>query len=471
MTLPVPNSETFDKYKIIDNKPFSKHLTKFLNSKSDDGYVLNLNAEWGAGKTTFLQCWYNELSQNHPVVYFDAWKSDFSKDAMLALVDCFQGQLKNPRSDNKKFAKGLLEKSSHFIRKAAPAMAVGYVKHKTGIPGDVSLFEDARETLGFDIAENECGEALKEVLKSLVEQRQKVEGITEFKSTLEEMAVSLIKSLEGSETPKVYPIYILVDELDRCRPSYAIEIIENIKHFFDTKKFVFVIATDTGQLQHSIKAVYGQGFDAYSYLSRFFHKTVTLPPPSTELYLKSRLEPIIGDDFSFNDPHIKQMLVSIFDWHNMTSLREVDKVIQDIEIAKLSDKQFRILPLVVLCILKRLHSVQYSNFTKSKETPYQNSSNSNRSPDILRNNHNIPPITFAKGANISIEQILFFILQNLNTTHPNMSWDAVVQGNVQSHTTNIAVIATTCHFVINPHKELAGLSDYMRVLELAGHFE
>ena len=111
MASPVPNTETFDQYRVIDNEQFSQHLTRFLNSKSDEGYVLNLNAEWGAGKTTFLQCWYNELSKNHPVVYFDAWKSDFSKDAMLALVDCFQSQLKNPRSDNKKFAKDLLEKS------------------------------------------------------------------------------------------------------------------------------------------------------------------------------------------------------------------------------------------------------------------------------------------------------------------------------------------------------------------------
>lgn len=471
MTLPVPSTETFDQYTIIDNKPFSEHLTTFLNSKADNGYVLNLNAEWGAGKTTFLQCWYNELAKDHPVVYFDAWKSDFSKDAMLALIDCFHAQLTSPISDNKELIRKFFEKGGYFIRKSIPSLAAGVLKHQMGMSNDDPLIEDLPAAFDIDIPDKACGDALKEVLKGVLEQRTKVKGIEDFKAVLESLSKAVIDSYEESDTPKQYPIYVLVDELDRCRPSYAIEVIENIKHFFDTKKFVFVIATDTGQLQHSIKAVYGQGFDAYSYLSRFFHKTVTLPPPSTELYLKSRLEPIIGDDFSFNDLHIKQMLVSIFDWHNMTSLREVDKVIQDIEIAKLSNKQFRILPLVVLCILKRLHSVQYSNFTKSKETPYQNSSNSNRNPDILRNNHNIPPITFAKGANISIEHVLFFILQNVNATHPNISWNAVVQKNVQSHSTNIAVIATTYHFVINPHQELADLSDYMRVLELAGHFE
>ncbi|MFA0233573.1 P-loop NTPase fold protein [Vibrio sp. 10N.222.55.C7] len=470
MTLPVPNSETFDKYKIIDNKPFSTHLTKFLNSKSDDGYVLNLNAEWGAGKTTFLQCWYNELSKTHPVVYFDAWQSDFSKDAMLALVDCFQGQLKNPRSDNKKFAKGLLDKSSHFIRKAAPAMAVGYVKHKTGIPGDESLFEDARETLGFDITENECGEALKEVLKSLVEQRQKVEGITEFKSTLEDMAVSLIKSLEDSDTPKACPIYILVDELDRCRPSYAIEVIENIKHFFDTKNFVFIVATDTDQLQHSIKAIYGHNFDAHSYLSRFFHKTVTLPPPSTEQYLKSRLKPIIGDDFSFDAPHILQILVSIFDWHNMTSLREIDKVIQDLELAKSSGKQFKILPLTVLSVLKRLHPKHYINLTKYKEQPYRSNSNSNSNAYNLPSNRNIPPIQFSADAQIGFEQSLHYILQTFFGSSQSTGWEQVVDRNVARYNAENAVMLTANHFCLNPHGQEVSFTDNMKILELAGHF-
>ncbi|MEZ9302075.1 P-loop NTPase fold protein [Vibrio breoganii] len=471
MASPVPNSETFDQYRVIDNEQFSQHLTRFLNSKSDEGYVLNLNAEWGAGKTTFLQCWYNELSKSHPVVYFDAWKSDFSKDAMLALVDCFQSQLKNPRSVNKKFAKDLLEKSSHFIRKTAPSMAVGYVKHKTGIDGDESLIEDFNETLGLDIAEKECGDALKEVLKSLVEQRKKVEGISEFKSTLQTMAASLIKSLEDTDTPKTYPIYILVDELDRCRPSYAIEVIENIKHFFDTKKFVFVVATDTGQLQHSIKAIYGNGFDAHSYLSRFFHKTVTLPPPSTEQYLKSRLTTIIGDDFSFSDPYITQMLVSIFDWHNMTSLREIDKVIQDLDLAKISGKQFKILPLTILAVLKRLHSTEYAAFTKSRVNPYRRDRNARDDQDYLLKNNAIPSVTIGGSKAESFESILFYVLVGIDNSSSPSLWDSIMAGSVPSHNSTGAVGAVSDRYLLNPNGEASEFPSYMKVLELSGHFE
>lgn len=66
------------------------------------------------------------------------------------------------------------------------------------------------------------------------------------------------------------PIFIFIDELDRCRPDYAISLLEIVKHIFDIKNFVFIIATNTDQLQHSIKNVYGNDFSANDYLGRFF---------------------------------------------------------------------------------------------------------------------------------------------------------------------------------------------------------
>ncbi|OBT16230.1 hypothetical protein A9266_20015 [Vibrio tasmaniensis] len=466
----VPESEIFTNYQVIDRKPFSSYLTSFLNTKADKGYVLNLNAEWGAGKTTFLHCWYNELSQNHPVIYFDAWKSDFSKDAMLALVDCFHAQLANPLTDNKKLIRNLFEKSGYFIKKSLPSLLVGYAKHKTGMHEDDSLIEDITTSFGIDVAEKECGDALKDVLKDILEQRQKVEGISEFKSALEALAKAVIEVHEQTDTPLEYPIYVLIDELDRCRPSYAIEVIESVKHFFDTKNFVFVIATDTGQLQHSIKAVYGSGFDAHSYLSRFFHRTVTLPPPSTKQYLISRLEPIIGDDFSLNEAHILPILVSIFEWHNMTSLREIDKIIQDVELAKSSNIKFKILPLILLSLLKRLHPDNYSAFIKNYESPYRYD-NQARGTYHLPSNNSISSFVFNNDVSIKIEQALFQILYSIDETNPYLRWDIVANLKVNKNNTDHAIKTISFHYTFNAPGELARLPNYMQVLELGGHFD
>ena len=68
-----------------------------------------------------------------------------------------------------------------------------------------------------------------------------------------------------------------VDELDRCRPTYTVELLERIKHFFDVEGLVFVLSLDKEQLGHSIRAVYGAGIDVDGYLRRFIDLEYRLP--------------------------------------------------------------------------------------------------------------------------------------------------------------------------------------------------
>ncbi|HHX8572458.1 TPA: KAP family P-loop NTPase fold protein [Vibrio alginolyticus] len=472
MSIVVPKEETFEKYDLIDRKPFADHLTTFLNTKLEEGYVINLNAEWGAGKTTFLRCWYNELSKDHPTIYFDAWRSDFSKDAMLALIDCFHAQLANPIAGNEELIKSLFDKGSYFIRKSVPSLLVGYLKHKTGTPEDESLIEDINKQFGIEIAEKECGDALKDILKDILEQRQRVEGIEAFQEVLVKLAKAFVDTYEKAPNPKQYPVYVLIDELDRCRPSYAIEIIESVKHFFNTKNFVFVIATDTEQLQHSVKAVYGEGFDAYSYLSRFFHKTVTLPAPSMAEYLVSRLSPIVESDFEFDAPFLLDFLVGIFEWHNMTSLREIDKVIQDIEVAKSTgNKSFKIIPLVLLSVLKRLHPQSFNKFIKSAVLPYRHE-NQNSAEDkdyLLPKNNNVKPLKINTTLIIQFENALRYMLLSLNQNADKFSIDNL--STLPSHNQSNGIYIVCDAYRLNPMGTPANKDGYSKILNLAGHFE
>ena len=70
------------------------------------------------------------------------------------------------------------------------------------------------------------------------------------------------------------PLFVFVDELDRCRPDYAIELLEGIKHLFGVPGVYFVVATNTVQLGESVKAVYGSGFDGVRYLKEILRSTV-----------------------------------------------------------------------------------------------------------------------------------------------------------------------------------------------------
>lgn len=83
-----------------------------------------------------------------------------------------------------------------------------------------------------------------------------------------------------SEEDKPLPLFVFVDELDRCRPNYAIELLEAIKHLFSIPGIYFVIATNLDQLAHSVAVLYGERFESERYLQRFFDQEYTLPNPN-----------------------------------------------------------------------------------------------------------------------------------------------------------------------------------------------
>ena len=80
-------------------------------------------------------------------------------------------------------------------------------------------------------------------------------------------------------------LFIMIDELDRCRPSYAIELLEIAKHLFSVDKIVFVLALNRMELAHSVRGLYGVEFDAEGYLYRFFDLDYTLPSPNREKFV------------------------------------------------------------------------------------------------------------------------------------------------------------------------------------------
>jgi hypothetical protein len=60
---------------------------------------------------------------------------------------------------------------------------------------------------------------------------------------------------------------------DRCRPNFAIELLERVKHIFSLENFVYILGTDTKQLANAIRGVYGSEFDGERYLKRFIDRT------------------------------------------------------------------------------------------------------------------------------------------------------------------------------------------------------
>lgn len=274
---------TFEREKLCADKlnrgKYAKFLTDYLNDvgQRDNGYVINLNAEWGAGKTWFLKRWCcQQLKNDHPVAYIDAWKNDFSETPMLTVVSGILSSLEaDANTKSLKNRRQFAEKFRTISKRALPTLATGLAKQYLG----VDLNDDGK-------ADSDAAEGLGRMFEKALEAHdQTLKGVEQYRS---EIARCLNEATtEDGTSGWRTPMYVFIDELDRCRPTYAIELLETVKHLFEIKGIVFVIATNTDQLQHSIKAVYGEGFDANRYLYRFFNRSFTLKAPDMKSLILS----------------------------------------------------------------------------------------------------------------------------------------------------------------------------------------
>ena len=238
---------------LLDRKHLAESLTNLV-AKFESPYVVAIDAAWGAGKSTFIKIWTQELrNQNYPVVQFNAWKNDFAGNAMVALSSELTDALRKYDSNI-----GKVDEIRETVKKIFENSVVAGVRLATS--GIVEL--DSIGNKG-------------DILASYEESRTLTK---QFKENLELFAKK-VKEQENC------PVVVVIDELDRCRPLYAIELLEVAKHMFSVENIVFVLAINLRELGHSIKAVYGRDFNSHEYLERFIDITIPLPKAEREQFI------------------------------------------------------------------------------------------------------------------------------------------------------------------------------------------
>jgi hypothetical protein len=271
------------------------HLTKYLTRRhaarrDDKGFVLAINAEWGAGKTFLMTRWRDQLAfQDYPVVYFDAWANDYTSEPLVAFIAELDKALAERFHAIPAVARlrvNWSDKAKAVLAPTVKAMGLALAKQLLGQSAQDVLdeYDDAWQGGAVDETNGTQGAQRTLDVKALGKDLEKAVAAALKEHTNTKLAIAAFKErmaalIEHLESRRIcqLPLFVLIDELDRCRPDYAIKLMEGIKHLFGVPGVHFVVATNLKQFASSVRAVYGAGFDSERYLKRFFDQEYQLP--------------------------------------------------------------------------------------------------------------------------------------------------------------------------------------------------
>ena len=300
----------------IGRGEFVRQFVKILNA-IEDNCTIALEGNWGSGKTFFVKQVKMVLDAHNPnyqpvngflteerrkvikekcsefnvedgstelkpqlCVYYDAWQNDNDEDPILSLVYSIVKETGSDFSFEKKSTLNIFSELINLV----------YDK-------DISKLKEELK-----------GENALDLIKKTKDEAEKV---SEFlQSLLPEVGERLI---------------VFVDELDRCKPSYAVKLLERIKHYFLDEEITFVFSVNINELQHTIKKHYGSDFDATRYLDRFFDLRATLPKFDLEKYYAN-----IG--FELNEKMFNYVCASVINKYQF-EMRNIAKYIRLAKIA------------------------------------------------------------------------------------------------------------------------------------------
>lgn len=341
--LEVPPDDPFKSDKLNRGEPIGI-LTNLIESVNGP-CVLAVDAEWGHGKTTFLRFWMRYLrNKKFPIIQFNAWETDYSDDPLLSLTSELMEGLEE-LDFNDELLKQLNKERNELLKQSVMQNSIRILTK--GIIDPAALVDERVQSY-----------------------KRTKQSVVNFKATLAETAIESINRFDR-------PLIIAIDELDRCRPPYAVELLEVTKHLFDLDNIIFILAVNRSQLSQSIKVLYGDDFDSQEYLRRFFDIDFRLPTPDRTSFVDSLLSStgFFGYLSDTKDPEARQqqyeivmLLRSLFNISDI-SLRDVEQAMYRLGVLLNSlreDQKSFLIGMVTALIIRTFTPNIYHQFLNGK---------------------------------------------------------------------------------------------------------
>ncbi|WP_201565636.1 KAP family NTPase [Psychrobacter immobilis] len=315
-------SKTFDGRDEFKRKSIAEKAIKLLKSDIDISPMV-IDGSWGTGKTEFCHKLINLMKEDstHNIIYIDAFKADHvDEPLMTVLAEIIKILPEGPR--RKAFINRVLPAVRYTLKTVAKASVSHLLRQDFA-----DITNDFDEVIQ-KAADESIDKTAELILKDHVEAEKSLKTL--------QTALTAIASHD--------PIVIFIDELDRCRPNFAVDMLEIIKHTFDVEGVSFVLITNTQQLRASINHCYGQAVDAQRYLDKFIKFRFELSPYSTrdlnnlvlaatDHFFKLAREKECLPNNLLNSNYFRRAIESLIKYQKI-SLREIETLILHIQVVQ-----------------------------------------------------------------------------------------------------------------------------------------
>lgn len=361
----------------LDRRELADSLTSLYSSLEEPSVGI-LHGRWGVGKSTFARRWARQLSDRGiKTVYFDAFSSDYMQEPFDALVAAIlrESDANQERKDGV-YSKFLSSAAAVSKRLAITGAKAG-VRVVTLNALEASDFEDlaaAAKGVAGDAAEL-TQSAVENLLKRQAEDLAVFELFRKALSDLVEGQDATSNEVDAEQRRCIF----IVDELDRCRPDFALGLLECLKHFFRAKGVHFLLVTNKEYLRRSVAARYGIDDAAEEYLQKFYDFTIYFEKSAqyesenrAAAYARKIIDELLGT-FGMREQHDLRKLFVEFAMAYDLSLRQIEQIATNLVLAytAVRDNAFKPSHLIlVLAIIKSEDSRLYERL-RSRSAKYE----------------------------------------------------------------------------------------------------
>lgn len=236
---------------------FLDKLSKFLAESITPPFSLSINGSWGAGKTMIMKSLQKRLEEDgYPVLWFNPWEYERTEE----IVHCFLIELT-------RFAKSRLGELSKELGIFALSLATA--------AADLT----AKLISGGKLSYANVSKIEQDIREALTGRYDKENPVEIIKKDFAKLTQEIAK--KGGENEPEKPLIVFFDDLDRCLPENALELLEALKNLFvvPNANVIFISGIDTQVAKEFISERY-KGLDsdyAHNYFKKIFHFTINVP--------------------------------------------------------------------------------------------------------------------------------------------------------------------------------------------------